>query len=139
MGPASVLDQSFKVTDAAGVLQYRAVVQGTNAGECKKPSAANDPGCLGITQEAQATQYKGVALRMLGVSRVTAAGSISVGHYIRIADNTGKVESANTDVIAAPGSAKVNYPIGIALSAAALDNDVIFALIAPFVCKTAAT
>jgi len=139
MGPASVLDQTFKITDAAGVLQYRAVVQGTSAGECKKPAAANDPGFLGITQEAQATQYKGVGLRMLGVSRVTAAGVIAVGAHIRIADTAGKVESAESDVIVAPGSAKVNYSIGTALSAAAADNDVIFAFIFPFVVKTAAS
>lgn len=139
MGPASVLDQSFKITDAAGVLQYRAVIQSTNAGECKKPTAANDSKFLGVTQEAQATQYKGVAVRVLGVSRVTSAGVIAVGDHIRIADTAGKVESAETDVTAAPGSAKVNYPIGKALTAAAADGDVIFALINPFVCKTAAS
>ena len=139
MGPASVLDQTFKITDAAGVLQYRAVIQGTNAGEAKKPTAANDPGCLGITQEAQPNQYKGVAVRMLGVSRVTAAGAIAVGAHIRIADTAGKVESAEADVIVAPGAAKVNYPIGVALSAAVLENDVIFAFIFPFVVKTAVT
>jgi len=136
-GAASVLDQTFKITDMAGVLQYRAVVQGTNAGECKKPSAANEGGFLGVTQEAQANQYKGVAVRRLGVTRVTAAGVIAVGDHVRIADNTGKVESAQADVIAVPTTPKVNYPIGRAESASAADGDEILMMIAPFVVKTA--
>ena len=81
------------------------------------------------------TDVYGTAVSTLNVG--TTPGTILVGAHIRIADTAGKVESAEADVIVAPGTAKVNYPIGVALSAAALDNDVIFAFVFPFVCKTA--
>jgi len=129
--------KGWKVTDAAGVLQFRAVVQGTNAGECKKPSAANEGKFVGVTQEAQDTQNRTVLVKESGRSFAVAAGIISVGDYVRIADNTGKIESAQTDAIAVPGSAKVNYVIGVARTAAGADGDICEIQIQPFVVKTA--
>ncbi len=132
-------DRSYKITDAAGVLQYRAVVQGTNAGECKKPSAENEGKFMGVTQEAQATQNRSVLVREAGRTFGTAAGVISVGDYVRIGDSAGKFTSAQADVVLAPGSAKINYVVGVARTAAAADDDVFVMQIQPFVAKTAAS
>jgi hypothetical protein len=131
--------RAYKITDAAGVLQHRAVVQGTNAGEAKKPSAENEGKFIGVTQEAQATQNKSVVVKEAGRTPAVAAGIISVGDYVRIGDNTGKFTSAQTDAIAAPGTAKVNYVVGVARTAAGADGDIFELEIQPFVVKTAAT
>ena len=61
-GATYVLDKTYKVTESAGVTKYRAVIPGTNDGECKLPTAANQVSC-GITQEAQAKQNENVTLR----------------------------------------------------------------------------
>jgi len=130
---------TWRITDAAGVLQHRAVVQGTNAKDCKKPTGSNEGKFVGITQEAQDTQNRNVVLKESGRSFAVAAGIIAVGDYVRIADATGKVESAQTDAIAAPGTAKVNNIIGQARTAASADGDIIEIVIQPFVVKTAAS
>ena len=131
--------RTYKITDAAGVLAGRVVVQGTNAGECKKPSSADEGKAIGITQEAQATQNKGVLVKESGRSRVVAAGVIAVGDAIGIADNTGKVKSVQTDMAAAPGTAKVVNVLGYARTAAGADGDEIEVQINIFTVKTAAT
>ncbi len=129
--------RTYKITDAAGVLAYRAVVQGTNAGEVAKPSAANAGKFIGVTQEAQATQNKSVRVKESGSTFAVASGVVAVGDYVRIGDNTGKFESAQTDAIAVPGTAKVNYVVGVARSAAGADGDIFKLEIQPFVVKTA--
>jgi hypothetical protein len=131
--------RTYKITDAAGVLAYRAVVQGTNEGEVKKPSAANEGKFVGVTQEAQATQNRGVLVKETGRTKGIASGVIAVGDWVRIGDNTGKFESAQTDVVAVPGTAKVNYPVGMARTAAGADGDEFWFQIQPFVVKTAAS
>jgi len=132
--------RSYKIEDAAGVLIYRAVVQGTAAGAVKKPSAENEGKFIGITQEAQATQYRSVPVKESGRSfAVAATGTIAVGDYVRIADSAGKMNSAQADVVLAPGSAKINYVIGVARTAAAADGDIFELQIQPFVAKTAAS
>ena len=130
--------RTYKIEDAAGVLQFRAVVQGTAATQCKKPSAENEGKFLGITQEAQATQHRSVKVQTRGRTfAVAATGTIAVGDYVRIADNTGKMNSAQADVVATPATAKTNYVIGTAVTAAAADGDIFELDILPFVVKTA--
>ena len=131
--------RAYKIEDGAGVLQYRAVVQGTAAGAVKKPSAENEGKFVGVTQEAQATQYRSVVVKESGRTfAVAATGTIAIGDYVRIADSAGKMNSAQTDAVAVPGTAKVNYVIGVARTAAAADGDIFELEIGPFCVKTAA-
>ena len=132
--------RSYKITDGAGVYKFRAVVQGTNAGEVKKPAAENEGKFVGVTQEDQATQYRSVRVQESGRTfAVAATGGIAVGDYVRIADSAGKMNSAQSDAVATPGSAKVNYVIGVARTAAASDGDIFELEIQPFCVKTAAS
>ena len=75
-GATYVLDKTYKVTNAGGVTQYRAVVPGSNDGECKLPTAANQL-AWGITQEAQSNQNENVGVRKYGISRAYAAETIA--------------------------------------------------------------
>jgi hypothetical protein len=129
--------RSYRITDAAGVLIFRAVVQDAAAGDVKKPAAANAVGFVGVTQEAQAIQNRSVLVKEAGRTFVVAAGAIAVGDYVNIADATGKVASCNATVIAAPGAASATYVLGVARTAAAADGDLIEVEIQPFVAKTA--
>ncbi|KKM05478.1 hypothetical protein LCGC14_1753710 [marine sediment metagenome] len=138
-GASYVLDKTYKIEDAAGVGQYLAVVTGAADGGCKKPAAANEAKFVGFTQEAQANQNKGVTVRVMGISRAVAKSAIANGDWVRIAENTGKIESAQADVIAAVGTEKVNHCIGMAEAAAAADEDIIPVRIQPMVAKTAVT
>ncbi len=113
------------------------MVQGANEGGCKKPAAANAKAFLGISQESQSGQNKPVAVRKIGISRAVAAGPIAAGDYINIADATGKVQSCQAAVDAAPGVAAQTNVIGQAETAAGADGDVILAFIQRFVVKTA--
>ncbi len=131
--------RTYKITDAAGVLIYRAVVQGANPGEVTKPSAVNVGKFIGVTQEAQATQNKSVRVKESGRTFAVACEAIAVGDYVRIGDNTGKFGSAQTDAVAAPGTAKVNYVVGVARTLAGADGDIFELEIEPFVVKTAAS
>ncbi len=135
-GASSVLDKSYTIEDAAGVAQFRAVVQGAAEGGCKKPLAANAKGFLGFTQESQ-TQNRGVTVRKAGISRAVAAGVISLGDWVNIADNTGKIQSCQAAVDAAPGVAAQTNVIGKAESAAGADGDIVLVMIHDFVVKTA--
>jgi hypothetical protein len=133
-----VTQRAYKITDAAGVLQFRAVVQ-DGAGACKKPAAANAAKCVGVTQEAQATQNRNVLVRESGRTFVTAAGKIDAGDAVAIGDNTGKVVSCETDYAAAAGVAKLIYCIGFARTDAAADGDICEIEIRPHLVKTAAS
>ncbi len=130
---------TYKITDAAGVGKFLAVVQSTNAGEVKKPTGANDPKFIGITQEAQATQNKPVVVKELGRSFVIAGGAIAVGDAVQIHDTDGRVQSCQTDYAAAAGTAKLVYCIGFARTAAGADGDIIEIDIHPHLVKTAAS
>ena len=125
--------RSYKITDAAGVLKFRAVVQGTNAGEVKKPSAENEGKFVGVTQETQATQNKSVLVKESGRSFVTAAGVVAVGDAVQIGDNTGKVVSAQAELVDVDvNPAALVYVIGFARTAAGADGDLIEIQIQPF-------
>jgi len=80
-----ILDKEYKITDAAGVSAGLVVVQGTNAGECKLPAAANAGAILGVTIHGQTIQKQTVAVRKAGIARVVAAGPIFLGDPVNIA------------------------------------------------------
>lgn len=118
--------RTYKITDVGGVLIYRAVVQGTNAGEAAKPGAAGAGKCLGFTQEAQATQNKGVRVKEAGRTFAVASAAVAVGDAVDIGDTAGKVRSCQTRYAALTvgGGEAVNV-VGFARTAAGADGDVI--------------
>lgn len=118
-------DRSYKITDAAGVGKFLAVVQGTNAGECAKPSGAGVGNCIGVTQEDQLTQNRSVRVRSFGRTFGVAAGAIAVGDAVDISANTGKFRSAQTRLAqATAGAAEVVNVVGYAETAAGADGDI---------------
>jgi hypothetical protein len=131
--------RTYKITDAAGVLIYRAVVQGTNAGEVAKPGAANAGKFIGITQEAQATQNKSVRVQEFGRTFAVAAGVIAVGDAVNIADTAGKLQSCQTGYVATPGTGALVYCLGFARTAAGADADIFEVELQPHLVKTAAS
>ncbi len=138
-GQSYVLDKAYKIEDAAGVGQYLCVVQGAAEGGCKKPAAANATKFLGVTQEEQTNQNKGVAVRKLGITRVVASGVIAAGDFVNIAGATGKVQSCQAAVDAAAGAFAQTNVIGMAETAAAADGNIIQVTLCPFVVKTPAS
>ncbi len=135
-GASYILDKSFKIEDAAGVGQFLAVVIGANDGGCKKPAGANASGFVGFTQESQTVQNKAVPVRVQGISRAVAKGSIAYGDRVQIADNTGKVQSCEAAIAAIlqNPAALVNV-VGRAMATAA-DGDIIPVLIQDYAVVT---
>ena len=126
-GATYVLDKTYKITNAGGVTQYRAVVPGSNDGECKLPTAANQL-AWGITQEAQSLQSENVSVRKYGISRAYAAGTIAKGAYVEVADTTGALRAA--DLTTTPGSATLHNIVGVAESSATA-GEVFFVFLSP--------
>ncbi|MBN1867120.1 DUF2190 family protein [Candidatus Sumerlaeota bacterium] len=114
-----ILDKAYKITEESGVAAARVVVQGTNAGECALPAAANADSILGVTVHSQAVQNQNVAVRKAGIARVVAAGAVSVGAPVNVADSTGKVKAIDES-----GGTFVNC-LGFAETAAADDGDIV--------------
>ena len=127
-GATYVLDKTYKETDAAGVGRFRAVTFGTNDGECKLPAAANNA-CAGITQEAQSKQNENVTVRVLGISRAYANGSVTKGDWVEIAGTAGDLK---TSVLTA-GAYTAHNIVGQALSSAA-NGEIFFVLLTPGPC-----
>ncbi|HEX5411756.1 MAG TPA: hypothetical protein VFZ27_07820 [Terriglobia bacterium] len=126
-GATYVLDKTYKVISAGGVMQFRAVVPATNDGECKLPTAANQL-AWGITQEAQPSQNESVTVRKYGISRAYAASAINKGNYVEVADTTGALRAA--DLTTVPGSATLHNVLGIAESSANA-GEVLFVFLSP--------
>jgi hypothetical protein len=126
-GATYVLDKTYKVTESAGVTKYRAVIPGTNDGECKLPTAANQLSC-GITQEAQAKQNENVTLRKYGISRAYAKGSVTKGDYVEVGGTDGTLRKA--DLTTVPGAATLHNIVGIAETSAG-DGEVFFVFLSP--------
>ena len=126
-GATYVLDKTYKVTNSGGVTQYRAVVPGANDGECQLPTGANQL-AWGITQEAQPNQNENVTVRKYGISRAYAAGSITKGQYVEVADSTGALKAS--DLTTVPGSAALHNVVGIAESSATA-GEVLFVFLSP--------
>ena len=108
-GATYVLDKTYKCIVSGGVTKYRAVVPGTNDGECKLPTAANQF-ALGITQEAQPNQYENVAVRVYGISRAYASGTVNKGDPVEVASSAGDLRTATLT----PGTAAVHHIVGYA-------------------------
>jgi len=126
-GATYVLDKTYKITNASGVTQYRAVVPGTNDGECQLPTGANQL-AWGITQEDQPNQNENVSVRKYGISRAYAASTISKGEYVEVADATGALQAA--DLTTVPGSATLHNVVGVAESSATA-GEVLFVFLSP--------
>jgi hypothetical protein len=126
-GATYVLDKTYKVTEAAGITKWRAVIPGTNDGECKLPTAANQLS-LGLTQEAQAKQNQNVAVRKYGISRAYAKGAITKGDYVEVGDALGALRKA--DLTTVPGAATLHHVLGIAETSAA-DGEIFFVFLSP--------
>ncbi len=117
--PSYILDKAYKVTDANGVDANLVVVQGTNAGECALPGAANAGAILGVTVHSQSLQNKNVSIRKAGIASVVAAGAISVGVPVNVAGTSGKVKAIDET-----SGTKINC-VGFAETAASADGDII--------------
>lgn len=117
--PSYILDKAYKVTDANGVDANLVVVQGTNAGECALPGAANAGAILGVTVHSQSLQNKNVSVRKAGIASVVAAGAISVGVPVNVAGTSGKVKAIDET-----SGTKINC-VGFAETAASADGDII--------------
>lgn len=131
--------RTYKITDASGVLIYRAVVQGAAAGEVAKPAGANAGKFVGVTQEAQGTQNKSVRVKESGRTFAVASGAIAVGDAVSIGDSSGKLQSCQTGYVAAPGTAALVYCVGFARTAAGADGDIFEVQLNPHLVKTAAS
>ena len=126
-GATYVLDKTYKITSASGVTQYRAVVPGTNDGECTLPTGANQL-AWGITQEDQPNQNENVVVRKYGISRAYAASAITKGEYVEVADATGALQAA--DLTTVPASAELHNVLGVAESSANA-GEVLFVFLSP--------
>jgi len=126
-GATYVLDKTYKVTEANGVSKYRAVIPGTNDGECRLPTAANLLS-LGITQEAQAKVNENVTVRKYGISRAYAKGTVTKGDYVEVGYSDGSLRKA--DLTTVPGAATVHHILGIAETSAD-DGEVFFVFLSP--------
>jgi len=126
-GATYVLDKTYKVTEAAGIGKYRAVIAGTDDADVKLPTAANQL-ARGITQEAQAKVNANVAVRKYGISRAYANGTITKGDYVEIASATGDLRKA--DLATVPGSATLHHVLGIAETSAA-NGEIFFVFLSP--------
>lgn len=129
--------RSYKITDAAGVDKFLAVVQGTNAGEVTKPGGAGVGKCIGFTQEKQATQNRSVSVKTFGWTKAVAAAAIAVGDAVDINAATGKIRSCQTRMAAGVGTADIVNVVGYAETAAAADGDEIEIRIFIFTVKQA--
>jgi len=126
-GATYVLDKTYKVTESAGVTKYRAVIPGTNDGECKLPTAANQLSC-GITQEAQSKVNENVTLRKYGISRAYAKGTVTKGDYVEVGATDGTLRKA--DLTTVPGAATLHNIVGIAETSAG-DGEVFCVFLSP--------
>ena len=126
-GATYVLDKTYKVTESAGVTKYRAVIPGTNDGECKLPTAVNQLS-YGITQEAQSKVNENVTLRKYGISRAYAEGTVTKGDYVEVGATDGTLRKA--DLTTVPGAATLHHVVGIAETSAG-DGEVFFVFLSP--------
>jgi hypothetical protein len=122
-GANFILDKGYKCT--AAVAQFLAVKLSTF--DTVAPIAGLTDAPLGICQEtistADATNGRVADIRLLGISRAIAGGSITLGDRVKV-DATGKL-------ITVPGVAGTNdRVVGIALETAVL-NDQFDVLLTP--------
>jgi hypothetical protein len=131
---------SYKFEGAAGVAPFLAMVAGAVAGGCNLPGGANAKGFVGFTVDSLLAAQQGQAVPVVrGRVRATAAAAITHGHWVNIADNTGKVQDCQAAVDAAPGApAEVNV-IGKAETDTTNSGDQLFVTTQEFVVQIAAS
>jgi hypothetical protein len=118
MNQSQGLVKAYTIDNAGGVTEYSAVVQGAEDGGCKIPTGANVGGFLGLTIEAQPNQNKGVAVQKTGIARARSLAGWTRGDWLGIGDNTGALTTVEATVIHAPGTASIQYLVGIAETSA---------------------
>jgi len=106
-----------------------AVIKGTADNQIALPGAANVRaiGVTGLAGDASDPKKTYVPVIILGPAKVTAGAAITAGSFVKIAGTSGKVaavggESADTQI----------HVVGLALTSAAADGDVIDILVMPF-------
>jgi|GEM_PF-870527 len=115
--------KAYRIENSTGVAKFACVVQGAADGNCKLPTAQNVAGFVGVTVEAQANQYKGVAVQKNGIFDVIAGGTITRGDRLAIYSAAGDVYSVEAAIEAAPGTAARYNVVGKAeMSAVAGDQ-----------------
>lgn len=133
--------QSYKFEGAAGVGAFLAVVAGANQGGCNLPGGENAKGFMGFTTDSLEAAQQGQAVPVARGPRcrATAAGPITHGHWVRIADATGKVEDCQAAVDAAPAVAADIQVIGKAETDSVNSGDTVFVTTQEFVAKVSAS
>ena len=96
-GPAGVLDVSYEAQEDLSNYQYAVVVHGTADGTMRLPAGTNAGRCLGILLSRPISGTPG-RVRKYGLSLAVAAGDISRGDPLEVADPTGAVRVAQAGV-----------------------------------------
>ena len=135
-GPSYVLEKTYAEQDAAGVLAYIAVINyasdGSGDGKCKLPTAAS-PVIVGITQGAQSKQYENVNVRILGISRAFAKGTVNAGQLVECYYDSGAPPNENGFLQAVTPATSGSTPhniVGIAVTSAT-DKNMFMVLLTP--------
>ena len=124
--------RGYKIEDIAGVGAHLAVVRGSNPGGVAKPGAANAPKFVGVTQEAQANQYKAVSVQLDGIALCTMLNSGAMGDAVNIGDTAGRLVSCQTALEdLAETTAYITYIVGYAEQAWTATGDLIPVLLRP--------
>jgi len=110
---------------SGGIPQYAVVVQDVATAGTRevKLAAAASAKALGISQLEPMGPGESVMVRVDGISRAIAAGAITKGDTVMIADATGKIATAT--------AATANFVVGEALEAAAASGDIISIIVRP--------
>jgi hypothetical protein len=93
--------QSYKIENVAGCAAFVALVAGVNPGGCNVPAGENASGFVEFSTNVEPRQGEAVAV-VRGRCQAIAAGAITHGHWVRIADNTGAVEDCQVLVDGTP-------------------------------------
>ena len=127
-GATYVLDKTYKIVSASGVTEYTALVAGPADGQVQLPTAANQL-VMGIAQENQPNQNENVVVRKYGISRAVAAGAITAGQYVEVANTLGQLQQSNLTSV--PATATLHNIVGIAESSTTQAGEVFFVFLSP--------
>lgn len=117
-----VLDKAFVAE--CDIAKGAVVVAGANGG-VTLPSAANASGIIGAAIEA-ASEGEAITVRVIGVAECIASAAISAGSLVRVANVAG-------DLMAIPSTQLRSYVAGVALTAAAGEDEYFDVLLLPSV------
>ena len=119
-----ILDMSFIAE--GNITKYAVVVAGSQEGKVTLPAGANASKIIGIAQN-DAADGEPVRVRLLGISKAIAAGAISMGDLVQIADSAGKVQTAS------PAAGTNAFIVGVAMDAAGSAGEYVHINIMPSV------